>query len=551
MERQLIKVAKELKVSLRILAEHLIANGFEVVIKPTAKIDDIMYNILVQKFGHTQTEYFEIIEGKKVFRLWKFISFSDEWKSSDTSLIDDIAPSWFSKRDKLKEDSQEYIDFLNRLKREHAIETGIVERLYDLKKGITETFIKEGFVQSYLSHDDTNVPTQTLMNHLKDHLDAVDFVFDIVKENRPLTTSFIKELHQLVTRHQASAEGRDQFGNKTKIDLLRGAYKIHENNPTTADNILILYCSPDHVAAEMDSLVAIYNDLVEKEIHPIIISAWVHHAFTTIHPFQDGNGRVGRLLASLILIKFNLFPFTVLREEARVKYIDALKLADIAQPQMLVDYFCQIQRRNIEKALNIQEVTASSLLEVADIFSKKLENWHTQQNEVYEKWLSDNRKIIFDTSLNALDIFKGQLKERFNGGVEMRIESAAFDDVKRQHFYHRQIIQYAIKHEYYFNRTLPKAWILFKIKLSPSKKYQLGFTLHHFGYENTAIAIGAFLEFKGDTNRKNEDLTLPLDIKPYVLSIEKEITESSIANINYFLEDALTLALAHIASELT
>ena len=62
---------------------------------------------------------------------------------------------------------------MNRLKREHAIETGVIERLYDLKKGITEPFIKKGFVESYLSHDDTNVPTQVLMKHLKDHLDAV------------------------------------------------------------------------------------------------------------------------------------------------------------------------------------------------------------------------------------------------------------------------------------------------------------------------------------------------------------------------------------------
>lgn len=584
MERQLIKVSKELNVSLQTIVEHLHAKGYDIESKPIAKVTEAMYEALVEKFSGSKTEKqkadqlvvgfrpkspfgrklsnvftnymenthdaFEIIDGKKIFRLWKFVEFTDKWENADTSRIDDITPSWFSKREKLKTNSTEYSDFINRLKREHAIETGVVERLYDLKKGITETFIKEGFVQSYLSHGDTNVPTQTLMNHLKDHLEAVDFVFDIVKDERHLTTSFIKELHQLVTRHQIHAEGRDQFGTKTKIDLLRGSYKIRENNPTREDGTLVLYCHPDHVAAEMDSLVAIYNDLVEKEIHPIIISAWVHHAFTTIHPFQDGNGRVGRLLASLILIRFNLFPFTVLREDARVKYIDALEQADYNQPQMLVDYFCEIQRKNIEKALNIQEVSPSSFLEVVDIFSQKLESWQQNQHKEYEEWLSNNRKYIFDTCLDSLEAYKKQLKDRFNGGVEMRIDSAAFDDIKRQQFYYRQIIQYAVKHDYYFNRTLPKAWILFNIKLSATKKYQLAFTLHHFGYSSTSVAIGAFLEFKGDTNRKNDDLTLPLEIKPYVLSIEKEINKSSIDNINYFLENVLTLALAHIISEL-
>jgi len=110
------------------------------------------------------------------------------WEDCDTSMLDDISASWFKRRATLKVNSSAYNDFLNRLKREHAIETGVIERLYDLNKGITETFIKEGFVKSYLSHGDTDIPENELMNHLNDHLDAVNFIFDVVKENRPLTT---------------------------------------------------------------------------------------------------------------------------------------------------------------------------------------------------------------------------------------------------------------------------------------------------------------------------------------------------------------------------
>ena len=50
------------------------------------------------------------------------------------------------------------------------------------------------------------------MNLLNDQLEAVDFVFDIVHENRGLTTSFINELHALVTRHQLTVPGVDDFG---------------------------------------------------------------------------------------------------------------------------------------------------------------------------------------------------------------------------------------------------------------------------------------------------------------------------------------------------
>lgn len=100
--------------------------------------------------------------------------------------------------------------------------------MYDLEKGITETFIKKGFIEFYISHN-ANVPVPKLLAHLSDHLEAVDFVFDVVKENRELTISFIKELHALVTRNQEYAKGRDQFGIKTKIKLLKGKFKAFEN----------------------------------------------------------------------------------------------------------------------------------------------------------------------------------------------------------------------------------------------------------------------------------------------------------------------------------
>ncbi len=486
----------------------------------------------------------------KIHRLWKFVTYDESWKKCDTSQIDDISSSWFQRRQKLQDNSQEYELFLTKLKREHAIETGIVERMYDLKKGITETFIKEGFVQSYISHGDTNVPVPKLISHLKDHLDAVDFVFDIVKENRELTVSFVKELHSLVTQHQDSAEGRDQFGNKTQIDLLRGKFKIRENNPSREDGTVIMYCPPEHVDSEMDNLIKLYNDAVEKGVHPIINATWFHHAFTTIHPFQDGNGRVARLLSSLILIKNGFFPFTVLREEAKVKYIDALEEADNNEPQRLVDYFIEVQKRNIEKALNIKDVTSTSLDEVTNIFSRKISQWNKSQYEAKVRTLAQNRLIIFNYCETYLNEALISLKEKLNGNVNISIHSCNPNDNVKSGNYFGQIIKYAKKHDYYFNRSMPKAWIMFRIELSTKKSYQLGITIHHYGYEENTIAIGAFLEFLNtDTKKERIDTSLPLDIKPHVLSIDKNV-ESKEKNIRNYLENSLTLTLAQIASEI-
>ncbi len=481
-------------------------------------------------------------------RIWKYISFSDNWRNCDTSLLDEIAQSWLDRREVLQANSTEYGVFINRLKRRHAIETGIVERMYDIDKGVTETLINEGFISSLVSHGDTNIPKKTLFNHLQDHLDAVDFIFDIVKDDRPLTKSFICQLHQLTTRHQEFAEGRDQFGNRTKIELIKGRFKEQENNPTREDGTSVLYCPPEHVEAEMDRLIEIYNELCDQKVNPLIIATWMHHAFTTIHPFQDGNGRVVRLIASLILIKNNFFPITVLREEAKIKYIQALEEADENQPQRLISYFAEIQKRNIEEALNIREVGNTSLNEVTNIFKQKILNKQKEKLQQYEKTLSENRQRIFDFCDVFLTEYKNRLEHEFDNSVSFYLVSGGPKETSKQHYYYEQIVGYAKKHNYYFNRTLPKSY--FKLGIAfDSKKYELGITLHHFGYDESVIAIGAFLEYKGILQDETSDTTIPLDIKPHVISIIDDIASKE-KNIRIHLENILTVTIAQIASEI-
>jgi Fic family protein len=485
----------------------------------------------------------------KEVRIWEHITFSDIWSKADTSILDEIAPSWFARRDKLLANSIEYEEFLNKLKRRHAIETGIVERMYDIDRGVTETLVNMGFISSLISHGDTNIDKNKLIKHLQDHLDAVDFVFDVIKENRPLTKGFIYELHQLTTRNQDFAEGRDSLGNKTKIPLIKGRIKERENNPSREDGTLIRYCPPEHVEAEMDRLIEIYNELVDKKIHPLIIASWVHHAFTTIHPFQDGNGRVVRLIASLILVKYNYFPITVLREDAKVKYIDALEKADNGEPQNLINYFAEIQRSNIEEALNLRDVSSTTLDKVTNIFKQKILDKQKEQKEQYDRVLTERRLQIFEYCNHFLNDYKNRLQRDFDNSVTFYIASGRPNDLSKQRYYYDQIVSYATRHNYFFNRSLPKSYFIFGIELNDGKKYELGVSIHHYGYDDTVIAIGAFLEYKGDAVKDGGNTTIPLDIKPHIISINDDV-KSKEKNIHLYLENILTIAIAQIASEI-
>jgi len=270
----------------------------------------------------------------KEVAIWKPVAFDPAWLELNTEQIDQVLPAWFEKRASIKDDNDEMKEFFERIKRRQAIETGIVEGLYTLSRGATETFIMQGFAEDYLQHGDTNVPDEQLMGHLRDQYEALDWVFDFIKSDRQLSVAFIKELHALVTRHQETASGIVN-GRKVPIPLIHGAFKKWPNNPRSKDGALVLYCPPEQVDSEMDAFISVYANEM-KDAHIVIRAAWTHFTFVQIHPFQDGNGRIARLLTSLVLIQGGLFPFALERSQ-RPQYIGALEAADDGSYQPLLD----------------------------------------------------------------------------------------------------------------------------------------------------------------------------------------------------------------------
>lgn len=69
------------------------------------------------------------MEENKIIQAWKPIKFDDAWRNSDTSKLDNLMPSWYRMRQDRKGDGKDYEEFINRLKRQHAIETGVIGKL--------------------------------------------------------------------------------------------------------------------------------------------------------------------------------------------------------------------------------------------------------------------------------------------------------------------------------------------------------------------------------------------------------------------------------------
>ena len=137
------------------------------------------------------------------------------------------------------------------------------------------------------------------------HFRCIDMVID--QAGSALTEKFIKELH-FVLKTGTSDSRKDWFA--------VGEYKKLPNEVGGNDTTL-----PENVAGEMRKLLADYNALPSKTFKDIVA---FHVVFERIHPFQDGNGRVGRLILFKECLKHNIVPF-IIEDNLKLFYYRGLK----------------------------------------------------------------------------------------------------------------------------------------------------------------------------------------------------------------------------------
>lgn len=281
----------------------------------------------------------------------------EDWRRLVDADLHQVADHWHETREELGAEGA-IADFAERLKREWAIETGLIERVYTLTRGTTEVLIEHGLREELIPSSATDRDPALVFDMIQDHAAAVDGLFDFVKQRRRLSTSYVKELHAVLLSNQETASARDVFGRRVEMPLTRGDYKQRPNNPVRSDGLVHEYCPPEQVASEMDRLLAMHLEHEERKVAPEVEAAWLHHRFVQIHPFQDGNGRVARALATLVVIRAGWFPLVV-TDARRPDYIDALELADAGNLQPLVRLFAGIQRRAFEGAIRIARDTTA------------------------------------------------------------------------------------------------------------------------------------------------------------------------------------------------
>lgn len=216
------------------------------------------------------------------------------------------------RRNKRKEQPKTLLDILKDEKR-NKYSGGIYH-----KTQIDLTYNSNHMEGSRLTHEQTRYIFETntigveneVLNvddviETSNHFRCIDMIIDHAKE--PLSEKLIKELH--VTLKNGTSDSRKDW-------FAVGAYKKLPNEVGGMETAL-----PEEVADKMKNLLADYNAKKDKTFEDILD---FHVKFERIHPFQDGNGRVGRLIIFKECLKYDIVPF-IIEDDLKMFYYRGLK----------------------------------------------------------------------------------------------------------------------------------------------------------------------------------------------------------------------------------
>lgn len=116
---------------------------------------------------------------------------------------------------------------------------------------------------------------------------------------------------------------------QTSYTIHAGQYKTRPNSVITRYGDHFEYASPEETPALMTDLVDWYNQAeIEGKLSPIDLAILFHYRYIRIHPFEDGNGRIARLMVNYILSRHG-YPMIVVRSRLKQAYLEALHQADL------------------------------------------------------------------------------------------------------------------------------------------------------------------------------------------------------------------------------
>lgn len=313
---------------------------------------------------------------------------------------------------------------------------------------------------------------------LKDHIEigghneAVNYILEVVRQERPLTENFIRELHEMILKEPYQVDAITPNGEPTRRWISIGKYKTAPNHVITKTGETFRFASPEETPAMMQELMEWYNvHRVSTETYPFWLAAMFHYKFIRIHPFDDGNGRLSRILMNFILMQSG-YPPVIIKTEDKENYFSKLQLADADDLESFVIYIGEQLIRSIE--LMVKGARGENIEDPDDLdkkilmLQKKLEgNEHVLTSKKSKEMVLIACEEIVIPFIQTLFLKFNKFDNLFlNNDITARIREALFQSYVTKSVHFDQLYQATKslieKRETFENLTYTKQFIEFK-----------------------------------------------------------------------------------------
>lgn len=468
----------------------------------------------------------------------------DNWQVLCRDDLHAVHRQWIQDRELIRDEAK-LKRFQQELATEWAIETGMIERLYRVDRGITVQIVHAGMEALGRFHARGQLSTdgRALIN---DQREALEMVMDFVGGQRNLTDSYLKQLHQRLTLSQEYSDAEDQFGNPIQVTLQRGTWKTQSNNPKRPDGSIHEYCPVDFVQDEIDQLLNWRREHEQMQVCPEVEAAWLHHRFSQIHPFQDGNGRMARAITSAVFLRADFLVLVVRDEDHRNLYLDALEYADRGELKPLVDLFADIQIADLQRAIAaVRDVRGETIVKVTETIAERARRRKEEAQRQAAGVMEDLVRIV-----NVrLEEASGELRRAFDSvGVSVQADVRA-DDQDRRDWWHWQIVEAAKTHGYFAELSRPRRWVSMRLALPDleDRDTRLVFSLHAIGRSADLHAVTAFLTTPSSASEGYQAGRWDLDVIPeHAFKFRTETSSLTAVEPKFreWLEETLETSLA-------
>ncbi len=491
---------------------------------------------------------------------WQQLEGLDHQSSNvDFDEINSLHQQWLNFR-KQREDSDPnaYRDFLERVDRRWAIETGIIEGIYNIDVGTTQTLVQNGLLLDLIEPTATDRDPHDLVRVLKDHQTSAEYVTESIRRRTPFSGHFIRQLHQLLTRNQLTYTAVDQFGRSFETPLDRGGFKNQPNNPMRPDGSIHEYCPPVHVVSEVERLVSLCKRIQDNDdsYHGLLVAAWLHHRFTQIHPFQDGNGRVARALLTWHLAKEDYLPVVVSRDDRKL-YIECLELADAGDLDPFVQFIVKLERRMILEALGepAPVIHSGMVSQILDHITDRVRQQH-QAQLAQRRLVNSVAEVLQDAAKTHLESQAEPIIRRLSeAGLAVESVIDWGGPSNKEHWYRAQLVKTASDMMHWANLNESRFFI--KLSINPedqSRTPRLIFvvSLHHVGRQLTGImaatAFAQIVNYQDYSTEGSEELSDPAfrncTIESFTFTWEDN-AEAIVARFVRWMDGPMSMALRH------